>query len=302
MDLNNIDLNKLRTFLVVHRSRSIRAAAEILHLTPSAISMATSSLERSLGLTLFTRTGRRIVPTASGDRLAAVATQFLARLGGAVAELRAAKGEVLGHLRLGVPAEFGAKIVVPRIAAFRARHPGVTFTVSLGDQSTLVPALVEGRHDLIICDDEPRLAQLPQLASLPLAREHIVLACSRVFRDRHLGRRANPGLTALAASDHVAYVEHQADLHKWYWHHFRKRPRLKTPLVANHPAAVLSAVQSHVGLGLLPAFLVKDGVDCGQLVVIETGRPPLVNEMSVVRLRDHVVTRAEREFLRSVEG
>lgn len=296
MELNNIDLNKLQTFVQVHRTRSIRATAAILHLTPSAISMAISSLERSLGFKLFVRTGRRILPTANADQLASHLGKIFGQLSSTVAELRAAKGEVRGNIRLGLPSEYGTKVAIPRIGAFRKLYPDVSFTVQLGDQNSLIPALNDGLFDFIICDDEPLLKMRPQINAQVIATEQLVLTCSRVFFQRFLNPR--PKFDDLIQNDHIAYVEHQADLQKWYKHHFNKRPTLKSALIANQPSAVLAAVQADLGLGLLPSFLVEDGVTAGSLKVIQTGKKALVNEMSLLRLKDHVPARAEQVFLK----
>jgi DNA-binding transcriptional LysR family regulator len=286
MDLTSIDLNKIRTFLVVHRDRSMRSAAQRLHLTPSAISMAISNLERSIGLRLFIRTGRRILPTTNGDQLASVASHLIAQLEAAVTDLRAARGKVRGHLRVGVPTEIGVNAVIPSVGHFRRQHPDVSFTIRLGDQDVLISGLVSGQYDLAICDDGPYPLEM---ASLPLATEQVFLACSRrVYVNQIDGDHS---LERLRRIDHIAYVEHQADLKKWYRHHFNRTVRLNTPVIANHAKAVFAAIQSDLGLGLLPAPLV------GNLRVIDTAKPPLVNVMSAVRLKDHVSTRAEQAFL-----
>jgi DNA-binding transcriptional LysR family regulator len=286
MNLNNLDLNKVRTFLAVHQGRSMQAAAQRLHVTPSAISMAISTLERSIGLPLFVRVGRRILPTANGDRLASVAGHLIGQLEAAISDLRSARGKVRGHLRLGVPAELGVNAVIPSVGHFRRQHPDVSFTIRLGDQDVLIQGLIMGQYDRAICDDG---SHPPEVASTPLASEEIVLACSRRVYDKLIDR--DHSLDRLRELDHIAYVEHQADLKKWYRHHFNKSVRLNTPVIANHAKAVFAAIQADLGLGLLPAPLV------GNLRIIDTGKSPLVNVMSAVRLNDHVPTRAEQAFL-----
>lgn len=286
MELNKLDLNKVRTFLAVHSARSMRAAAQRLHLTPSAISMAIGSLERSIGLPLFVRAGRRILPTPNGDQLAAAAAHLIGQLEGAVSDLRSARGKVRGHLRLGVPGELGVKALIPAVGHFRRQHPDVSFTIRIGDQDVLLQKVLSGEYDLAICDDGP---YPPEMASLPLAREQVALACSRRIYLQQID--GDHSLDRLRQIDHIAYVESQGDLKKWYRHHFNKTVRVNAPVIANHARAVLAAIQADLGLGLLPAALV------GNLRVIDTGRPPLQNVMSAVRLKDHVPTRAEQAFL-----
>jgi DNA-binding transcriptional LysR family regulator len=127
------------------------------------------------------------------------------------------------------------------------------------------------------------------MASLPLASEKVALACSRRIYVKQIN--GDHSLERLRQIDHIAYVENQADLKKWYRHHFNRTVGLYAPVIANHARAVLAAIQADLGLGLLPASLV------GNLPVIDTDRPPLQNVMSALRLKDHVATRAEQAFL-----
>ena len=79
-----IPLNTLPTFRVVARLGNLRAAAEELHLTHSAVSQQIKLLEEQLGFALFDRRGRRIVLNPAGAVLQAAADQALNRLSEAV--------------------------------------------------------------------------------------------------------------------------------------------------------------------------------------------------------------------------
>ncbi|MDV5389560.1 LysR family transcriptional regulator [Shewanella xiamenensis] len=59
-----LDLNLLRVFMVVYRTRSFTQAAQELDLTQSCVSNAIGRLRSWVGESLFTRVGRGIEPTA----------------------------------------------------------------------------------------------------------------------------------------------------------------------------------------------------------------------------------------------
>ncbi len=67
--LDRVDLNLFRVFDTVYRERSLTHAAEILHLSQSAVSHAIGRLRLSLGDPLFVRQGQGVVPTPLADRL-----------------------------------------------------------------------------------------------------------------------------------------------------------------------------------------------------------------------------------------
>ena len=66
-----LPLQTLPTFLTVARLSNLRAAAEELHLTHSAVSQQIRLLEEQLGFALFERRGRRIALNAAGIRVPA---------------------------------------------------------------------------------------------------------------------------------------------------------------------------------------------------------------------------------------
>ena len=66
MELNRIDFNKLAVFCQIIESGNYQRASEALGVTPSALSQTVTGLETSLGLRLFDRVGRRMIPTVQG--------------------------------------------------------------------------------------------------------------------------------------------------------------------------------------------------------------------------------------------
>ena len=63
----DISASRLRTFLAVVRTGSVRAAAAELHVTEPAVSTAIGQLARQLGAELFTREGRGLRITSAGE-------------------------------------------------------------------------------------------------------------------------------------------------------------------------------------------------------------------------------------------
>jgi DNA-binding transcriptional LysR family regulator len=82
-----MDLNRLRYFSVVAETGSIRTAAELLHISPTALSKAVKVLEREVGVQLVRAQGRGIALTDEGRMLARRAGPVLADLARLPAEL-----------------------------------------------------------------------------------------------------------------------------------------------------------------------------------------------------------------------
>lgn len=141
----------LRTFLEVARHGSFTVAARELGWTQSAVSRQIAALEAALGgAPLFDRLPRGVSPTAHGRALWPHAQDLLSRLHDMGRELAALRDATGGLLRVGAFATADAGLVPRAIAAFRARHPGVTLTREEGLTPALLSRLAEGELDLAV--------------------------------------------------------------------------------------------------------------------------------------------------------
>jgi DNA-binding transcriptional LysR family regulator len=72
-----MDSNRLRYFQVIHETGSIRKAAEMLRLSPAALSKAMKLLQEEAGIALITPSGRGILVTDAGKELARLSKPLL---------------------------------------------------------------------------------------------------------------------------------------------------------------------------------------------------------------------------------
>ena len=144
-----MDLRALRYFVAVVRLASFTRAAEQLFVTQPTISKMIRSLEDSLGEPLLVRDGRQIRPTAAGSIVLEHAERMLREASHLHEDLAGLRGLTHGQLCLGIPPMVGP-LVVPLLASFRARHPGIQprFTESGG--LALEAAVSRGEVDLAI--------------------------------------------------------------------------------------------------------------------------------------------------------
>lgn len=130
--MSRIPLQTLPTFRAVARLSSLRAAAEQLHLTHSAISQQIRLLEQQLGFELFERRGRRVVLNAAGAVMLAAVESALAQLDEAVRT--AATPQTEQRLRITMLSSFAQHWLLPRIPRWQARHPGIALEIHTSHQ------------------------------------------------------------------------------------------------------------------------------------------------------------------------
>ncbi|WP_448203576.1 transcriptional regulator GcvA [Azospirillum sp. sgz302134] len=186
-------LNTLRLFEAAGRHLSFKAAAEELHLTPSAVSHGIQTLEEWLGVPLFLRGNRSLSLTPAGQA-------YLPRVRDALHGLALATESVPGRTpsgRLSVSAAptFALRWLIPRLPAFRERHP--TITVSL-DTSHRV---VEFPRDGIDVGIRIGRGPWPGLAAMKLLEEDLVPVAAPALAARITSPADLAGMPLLHVAD-----------------------------------------------------------------------------------------------------
>ncbi|MER9420933.1 LysR family transcriptional regulator [Mesorhizobium sp. M0317] len=182
-----MDLGDLNAFVTVARAGGFREGARAGGGSASGLSEAVRRLETQLGVRLFNRTTRSVVPTDAGLSL-------LGRLGPALSEVEAALDVVngfrdrpAGSLRLNVPVS-AARLILPDIVpGFLAAYPGIRLEV-IADEN-FVDVLAAGCDAGIRYDE--RLEQ--DMIAVPIGPrvQRFATGASPAYLDRH-GRPQHP--------------------------------------------------------------------------------------------------------------
>ncbi len=144
---------RLSTFLAVYDAGSVRVAAESLFVTPPAVSAAVSALESALGMPLFSKSGRGIVPTRAGHTFATYARSLMGLLSEAAGAVRDAER---GQLRIGAVATASEYVLPPLIASFVAAYPDVELSLSVLPRDELFARANHHEVDLVVAGRPPR--------------------------------------------------------------------------------------------------------------------------------------------------
>jgi len=138
----------LRYFATVARRGSIREAAEELHVAQSALSRQIQKLEQDFGVPLFQRHARGVELTSAGEIFLRHARSSLRQTERVRSELDALKGLRRGTINIQSIESLVPGVLPPAILRFRARHPGITFEVTVDRTDHIITAVREGRTDI----------------------------------------------------------------------------------------------------------------------------------------------------------
>lgn len=125
-NLNLVHLNGLRAVEAVSRLGSLQAAAEELGVTIGAVSQHVIRAEAQLGLTLFERTPKGMLPTEHARPVLAQLSEGFRNLAGAVETARKRDETIL---TISVAPVFAARWLVHRLDRFAARHPEIRLRI-----------------------------------------------------------------------------------------------------------------------------------------------------------------------------
>jgi len=161
-----MELRHVRYFLAVADAGSVKAASPVVHVTQPSLSRQLRLFERGLGITLFTRTGGRLVLSAAGRQFVPVARD-LARRADAAAEAAAtlAAGR-LQHIRIAAPGTTFTDILAPFLATLRPDDP--LPAVSEEPPQMIYEALQSGADLAISTEQPPAGLAFQPLAVLPI--------------------------------------------------------------------------------------------------------------------------------------
>jgi DNA-binding transcriptional LysR family regulator len=171
-----MNLRQYEYALAVADEGSMTAAAERLRVTQPSLSQQIGSLEKHLGVQLFTRTPSGVTVTVAGRAFLAEAKIATTASRRAIAAARAANGELAGELIIAVHMGLGARQLPQALGQLRNRHPKLQVTLHEEPDPADMERLVrQGTLDMVLVHRIPvgctfdvhRLGEEAYVAVLP---------------------------------------------------------------------------------------------------------------------------------------
>jgi len=148
-----LDLERLRALHAVARYGTVSAAADVLHVTTSAVSQQVAKLERETGQKLLERKGRGVRLTDAAEILVGHADRILSLVEVAKADLEAYCGAAVGELSVAAFPTAIRGLVAAALARLRDDHPQLRIRVREADPSDSMPLVARGELDIAIVQD-----------------------------------------------------------------------------------------------------------------------------------------------------
>ncbi len=251
-----MDWDKLRIFHAAAEAGSFTHAGEGLRMSQSAVSRQVSSLEKTLGISLFHRHARGLVLTEQGELLFRTANDVVNRLHTTEALLADSTTKPAGELRITATVSLGSVWVTQRIREFLELYPDIRIELILNDEPV---DLSMRMADVAIWAREPSQSdlirrplfsmQVHAFASAQYIRKYgTPQGVADLDRHRLVSFSGNPP-PHLAAINALETAGRDGSA-----------PRLPA-FRANTILALKFAVRAGVGIGLIPDYLTEEEKD-----------------------------------------
>ena len=270
-------IHQLQALVGVVNQGSIRAAARSLHLTQAALTKSLKQLEEDHGVPLLIRKASGIQLTTAGQSLHTRAKLVLRQLQIAKDELKQAKGQESGLVRIGVTPYLMLTVLGESFHWFRRRYPNVSLTVAEGLVTRVVPALRDGSMDFAIVADsgDMETKEFERLYLLKEAQKLVVRAGHPVL--------LQPTAARLRALEWVLPGPHGVGLDDTLLDMFRKA-KVETPelLTRCDAMAAMALVRQSDAVCIMPAPLLGQPEGHGLVeLTLRSLQPPPVDIVQI---------------------
>jgi DNA-binding transcriptional LysR family regulator len=164
-----MDFTALRYFSATAHARSIRAASDRLHVSPSAISRQIAKLEHELRAPIFDRRAQGMTLTAAGEILLSKIDATMREFSRVKSHIAALQDLQAGNVDVYCFQTAIESFVAPVLDRFHTQYPDVTFSVRMSSTDEAIEALLSGSAELGLMLNAPARDAITRL---------------EVFRDR----------------------------------------------------------------------------------------------------------------------
>ncbi|QPS10847.1 LysR family transcriptional regulator [Delftia acidovorans] len=288
-------LQALRTFVEVGQRKSVKAAAQALHVTPGAVSQQIRVLEDRLGVVLLERERLGMRLTEAGASVFPRLREAFLQIDQAMHDLESTKAR--RSLTVSTVATFAASWLVPRLGRFKQLNPDIEIRVEATSE------LVDLRRDRVDVALRHGLGDYPGLEVLPLMAPVLTPVASPGFLKAH-------GAVIHEAGDCLSYpLLHDGDRADWpLWlkaHGVAGDLRAERGSAFDDDFLLIRAAEAGQGLALVPQAYAQEEIAAGRLIqVLDKPWPARFAYYAVTRpgAADRTEVRAFLEWIREEAG
>jgi DNA-binding transcriptional LysR family regulator len=291
-----MQLESLKMFCDVVETGSFSRAAQLNHVTQSAVSQQIRALETRYEQRLLSRSARQVTPTAAGERLFRGCKEILSRFSEVEQEIREQATEVSGTCNVSTIYSVGLHELQSIQRQLLKTHPKVNLRLNYRRSDQVYDDVILGAADLgLVAYPTPRAG----VDVIPFREDKL----AAIFPPGHpLGQRQKVSITAIAAGPFIAF-DREAPSRRGIDKLFHDKGLEVAPsMEMDNVETIKRAVELGLGVSLLPLPSVKPELAMGTLIAKPLAEGTFTRPIGILVRKGKYLARAAQAVLDSFKA
>ncbi len=282
-------LRHLRIFLTVCETGSMTEAARRLFTAQPSVSLAVREMEEYYGVRLFDRISKKLYLTETGKRLLQYARHIISLFDEMEQGIR--DWDVVGALRVGTSITVGTYLLPGYIRRMEELYPELRVEARIENSGSIEQCVLENEIDVGIIEG---IAHSPYINSESFPGDSLTFICPGGHRFN--GRR-DVKLTELQGEDFVLREKGSAGREIFDGLCAAHELDIRITWQSASNQAIIHAVEEGFGISVMPALLVKGGIERGELGQFQAEGVVMDRKFSVIYHKNKFLARGARELI-----
>jgi len=296
--ISGMEDHRLKAFCLVFEMRSFSKAAEAKLLTQSAMSHLIKNLERELGVKLFGRYGKVVVPTPAGRLFYEDAKKILSHYKDMENKISSLAGKVRGPLHIGASATAASYLLPQVFYGYCRQHPSVQIALTIDSTEKVLLRMKNGEIEIGVI--EGSLRDFPESAETIAADEIVVIAPD----NSPLAGKSNVSLQDLL-SQPLIMPEAGSGTRSFIDDFFRSRKispeLLNIVMTMGDPGLIIQMVKAGLGISFVSKWAAFQAVKEGSVRLLRLQGPKLLRKFYIVSLKKESATCVSDSFFKFIK-
>jgi DNA-binding transcriptional LysR family regulator len=278
-------------FCDVVETGSFSRAAQLNHVTQSAVSQQIRALETRYEQKLLSRSARQVTPTPAGERLFRGCKEILARFAEVEQEIREQAADVSGTTTVSTIYSVGLHEMQSVQKALLKAHPKVNMRLNYRRNDQVYDDVILGAAEIgLVAYPQPRAG----VDILPFRDDKLALVCAP---NHTLASKQKVSLTALAGIPFIAF-DREAPTRKAIDRLFKERNLdVNCVMEMDNVETIKRAVEMGLGISVLPLATVHYEIAQGTLVAKPFAEGPFTRPIGILIRKGKYLDRASQAVL-----
>ena len=283
-------IRHLKIFLSVCKNNfNTTKAAEELHMTQPAISLAIKELEQYYGIALFDRIGKRLKITEAGQRLYDYSIHIISLFDDMEKGMK--NWDSFGIIRIGASITIGSQFLPHYVKAFYNRYPGTEIKVTIGPSEQLEQKILNNELDFALIEG---ISHIQSFVSEEYMEDRLTVICS-ANSNFYPGQQLS---VEEFRQQNFLLREHGSGTRETFDRVIEEAGFSITPVwEAMSTTALVNAVINGLGIAVLPHRMVTGPIERGLVIALRVKGLSFKRKFHIIYHKEKFLTSSAKSFL-----